>query len=287
MSPSKKYTRPTTIPSDMGGGDCGLDARLNGVLQLLECAPLEAVKTILDIGFGKGQLSKWLAKRDKKVTGTGLALDSYEIDIKDLKNNYNIDVAECAVEDMPFENKSFDAAVMSHLLEHVPNVETSLKEVHRVLKDDGYLFIFVPPHDDYICSGHLNMGWNIGQLMYVLLVNGFNVKDGNFIEYKDSVCGFVKKSTKELPALRGDRGDINILAQHDLWPLPIKTRDGFNDGFYGKLTAVNWLDPKFFTKASFLNKALRFVAKHTPYRIKNILRGLLSDGRVNPSNLKL
>lgn len=35
---------------------------------------------------------------------------------------------------------------------------------------------------------HISIGWNVGQLMYVLLLNGFDVAAGRFIEHGYNVC---------------------------------------------------------------------------------------------------
>ncbi len=110
---------------------------------------------------------------------------------------------------------------MSHVLEHCHNAGQALQEVRRVLADNGRLFIFVPPYTTYVCSGHVSTGWNVGELLYVLLLNGFDVRAGHFVEYGHSVCGFVRKASVALPALRGDRGDIRILAESGLFPLPV------------------------------------------------------------------
>jgi hypothetical protein len=74
--------------------------------------------------------------------------------------------------------------------------------------------------------------------MYVLLLNGFEVKNGKFIEYGGNVCAFVQKSNEKLPPLRMDRGDISIL--QDRFPLPIRSRDGTNDGYFARISAMNW-----------------------------------------------
>jgi SAM-dependent methyltransferase len=92
---------------------------------------------------------------------------------------------------MPFPEKSFDAVVLSHVLEHCADVGRALGHVRRVLKEKGLLLVFVPPVEDIVCAGHVSVGWNVGQLMYVLALNGFDVSRGNFIEYGYNVCGFV------------------------------------------------------------------------------------------------
>lgn len=235
-----KYKLPESIPCDMGGIGDDLDDRLDGVVRMLSCAPMDDLHSFLDIGFGQGQLTKWLCRRGKQVTATGLELESYGCDVELFMSQYNVRIEECSVEKMPFADKSFDAVIMSHLLEHCPNVQLALQEARRVLSDTGYLFLFVPPHTDRVLAGHISVGWNIGQLMYVLLLNGFDVKHGMFAQVGYNVAAFVKKNLTPLPPLRGDRGDIAILNQHDLFPMPIFTSDGYNDSFEGNVTSINW-----------------------------------------------
>jgi SAM-dependent methyltransferase len=239
MERTSNYVRPDNIPENMGGDGATLGARLAGVFDLMKKAPITSGQKVLDIGMGSGQLSTWLAQQGMQVTGTGLELESY-CDVGALRSR-GVEVVPCGAESMPFQDGTFDAVVMSHVLEHCPNVRLALKEVWRVLKEDGWLFVFVPDHALDVSAGHVSMGWSVGQLMYVLLTAGYGVKDGRFITWSGSVCGFVqKKSRLELPALRGDRGDLSILGKQGFFPRPIKTRDGFDDGFLGPMSALNW-----------------------------------------------
>ena len=240
MNKINKYVRPGRIDSSMGGNEEILDDRLVQVLELLGTISFDGYKNVLDIGIGKAQISKWFISKGFKVTGTGLEVSSYDININELKSNHNIKIIECGIEKMPFEDNSFDIILMSHILEHCYNVGFALQEVKRVLSHNGVLCIFVPPHDDFVCSGHVSMGWNLGQLMYVLLLNGFSVKDGKFAHYGHNVSAIVKKSNIALPALRGDRGDIHILDDLGFFPLAIISNDGLNDNFFGKFRSINW-----------------------------------------------
>jgi len=264
------YSRPENIPADMSGDFDHLDARMKACIELMEEAPLVGIDNILDIGFGKGQLSVWLAKKGKAVTATGLEIDSYEADTERLINEFGIKIIECSIESMPIKDETFDAVVMSHVLEHCPNVWLALREVHRVLRNNGYLFIIVPEHTDLVCAGHISVGWNIGQLMYVLLLNGFNVKTGSFIEYKSNICAFVRKGNFCLPPLRFDRGDINLLNESALLPLPVIASDGFNDNFAGNVKSINWKQ----NKVDFYKT--KYEKKHLPVRLlANAIRPLL------------
>ena len=232
--------RPEARPVRAGGLDRKPDDRLATVMELLSEMPLEDLHSFLDVGFGEGQLTRWLCERGKSVTATGLELDSYDADIRRLRSEYGVRIEECCAEKMPFSDGCFDAVVMSHVLEHCPNVQMALQEARRVLADHGCLFVFVPPHSDRVAAGHVSTGWNAGQLMYVLMVNGFDVKGGGFLEASHNVAAFVRKNLSPLPPLRGDSGDIAILNRHNLFPFSIETADGLNDGFCGAIESINW-----------------------------------------------
>ncbi len=293
--PDKKYNLPNTFGHNMGGEGDNLDGRMTNILELLEEAPLELLTTFLDIGAGKGQLLKWLAKKGKKCTGVGLEIDSYGANLDELKIG-GIEIIPASVEKMPFQNKSFDAVIMSHILEHCPNVGLALDEAKRILNDDGWLFVFVPPHDDRVTGGHIAMGWNIGQLMYVLVTNGFDVKNGRFIRYGYNICGFVQKSRHSLPPLRHDQGDIHILNSEGFFPAPIETSDGAHDGFYGNIKSINWNPeskiiarikgvPKNNNKILYIIKVLLFnFSKYIPERWKDVLTLLLSNRKTDANN---
>lgn len=48
-----------------------------------------------------------------------------------------------------FADSSFDFVFSSHLLEHIVNTEATLKEWMRVIKNDGYLILYLPHKDFY------------------------------------------------------------------------------------------------------------------------------------------
>jgi SAM-dependent methyltransferase len=286
---SSAYVKPAAIPSDMGGSIVQVDSRLRGVLQLLEKAPLAPGQSVLDVGMGSGQLSTWLAEKGLRVTGTGLEMESYSTDLAKLQA-LGVQTVSCYADSMPFEDASFDIVVMSHVLEHCPNQALALSEAKRVLKDSGQLLVFVPPYTSAICAGHVSIGWNVGQLIYVLLLAGFSVKDGSFIEWSGSVCGFVAKCNgMKLPALRGDRGDLQILSRAGMLPLHIKSADGFDDGFCGDIGAINWdaAHLEVLTRTSSrVRRTLSLIASFLPLRVAFLLfrlsRLIETSHRVNP-----
>lgn len=51
------------------------------------------------------------------------------------------------MENIPYEDETFDIIYTSHVLEHVPDDNKALNELYRVLKSNGTCFIAVPIHD--------------------------------------------------------------------------------------------------------------------------------------------
>ncbi len=236
----EQYKRPEIIPNDMGGGNGSrVNERLKEVMVLLEHMP-QGIQTICDIGMGKGQLSQYFLERGYQVTGTGLEMESYDIHAAEWKKK-GVDIVPCPVEHMPFGDESFDAVAACHILEHTANMGLALEEIRRILVKQGWLLLFIPAYMDQVVAGHVNTGWNLGQLAYVLLLHGFSIKNGRFIHYGQNLCAFVQKSEAVLPPLRGDRGDIHILAQHALFPFQIAEKNGIQDAFEGgRIASINW-----------------------------------------------
>jgi ubiquinone/menaquinone biosynthesis C-methylase UbiE len=83
------------------------------------------------------------------------------------------------VQSLPFGNSSFDYAMLNEVLEHVPDEAVALKELHRILKPGGTLFIFSPnrwfpfeTHGVYLKrSNHLLPHW-VPFVPYLPLVLG-------------------------------------------------------------------------------------------------------------------
>ncbi len=100
---------------------------------------------ILDIGCGGGvNVERFLKMTNQKVYG----LDYSEVSVeKSTKLNKNaIDEGRCeiiqgSVSELPFEDKSFDIVTAFETVYFWPDFVNDLKEVNRVLNDDGIIFI--------------------------------------------------------------------------------------------------------------------------------------------------
>jgi len=78
----------------------------------------------------------------------------------------------CSVEDMSFEDESFDCIVMIETLEHVQDVYCGLKECSRVLKLGGGMYIQSVAGDDPCAEAdlthfHAFAQWSLRRLLHL------------------------------------------------------------------------------------------------------------------------
>lgn len=105
--------------------------------------------TILDIGAGSGGKTTFYALNGaKRLTGIDReeGFISQARDFASSRNANNIDFIVANAEEMPFHDASFDMCVMNDVFEHLSKPEVVLKEVNRVLKPHGKVFINSPPY---------------------------------------------------------------------------------------------------------------------------------------------
>ena len=101
-------------------------------------------KLVLDLACGTGYGSYYLALHGAKKTigvdiseeAVGYAKDLYEV------ADLHFEVMD--VRKLAFKDKSFDVIVAFEIIEHIREQEEFLKEIRRVLKDDGVLLISTP-----------------------------------------------------------------------------------------------------------------------------------------------
>lgn len=102
-------------------------------------------KAVLDIASGSGYGTSLLSQAAKKVYGVDLDADA----IKYAKKNYGSDKIEFIQGDgnsIPLNDDSVDIVVSFETIEHIEDYPTFMKEVKRVLRNDG-LFILSTPND--------------------------------------------------------------------------------------------------------------------------------------------
>ena len=95
---------------------------------------------VIDIGSGNGKLQNMVRKYRKDVS-------FYSIDKQDYSANYAnkiFAVVDVEKEVIPIGDSTADAVFCSHVIEHMQNLENVLKEMKRVLKPGGMMYIETP-----------------------------------------------------------------------------------------------------------------------------------------------
>lgn len=97
---------------------------------------------VIDVGCGRGYLSQKIASERKVEV---VAIDFQILD--ELKKFSNPKYIEANIEQLPFEDNSFDTVVCTHTLEHIINIKQAVYELRRVTKKR--LIIVVPKQREY------------------------------------------------------------------------------------------------------------------------------------------
>ena len=96
-----------------------------------EVAPLR----VLEVGCGRGETAEWIAREPGAEV---IALDQSERMVE-LTRARGIDARLGDVQELPFEDESFDCVVAAWMLYHVPDLDRGLAELARVLRPAGRL----------------------------------------------------------------------------------------------------------------------------------------------------
>jgi ubiquinone/menaquinone biosynthesis C-methylase UbiE len=110
--------------------------------KVLATAPKQA--KVLEVGTGRGDL--WYSNRKRVPEGWDITLTDFSAGmIEDNKHHLGklsqrmaYDLVD--VQELPFEDNSFDIIFANYMLYHVPNIPKAIAELRRVLKPDGLLF---------------------------------------------------------------------------------------------------------------------------------------------------
>jgi len=107
----------------------------------------KGVKRILDLGCGTGRHVVYLAKNGFDVYGIDIAEDGIKIAKKWLKENNlkaNLKVGSI-YQKLPYKDNFFDAVISTNTIHHerIKNIRKVIKEIERILKPRGLIFITV------------------------------------------------------------------------------------------------------------------------------------------------
>jgi len=113
----------------------------------LKAARLKAGEAVLDVGCGTGDLTLRAARRvgpEGRAAGIDASPDMVKVARrKAAKKGRDVDFRVAPIEDLPFDDGAFDAALSSFMIHHLPDdlKLRGLAEVRRVLKPGGRLVV--------------------------------------------------------------------------------------------------------------------------------------------------
>jgi len=124
--------------SPLGYNKVGALKRLN---KLNKIFPI-GFNNALDYGAGIGAYSLILSEKVKKV----VSMDINRNFLSELRGNKknNIEIVLTSGEISAFRDNSFDSLFAIEVLEHLSDVESGIKEIKRITRKDGVVYITVP-----------------------------------------------------------------------------------------------------------------------------------------------
>jgi len=147
---------------------------------------IESSFAILDLGCAQGILSHFLRQKGGYWVSTDLDMANLKTSLELLKSN----CLQIGPGILPFQNGVFDLVVCLDYLEHLEDDEQCLREIHRILKDEGQ-FILSTPHTGKVFLlnrlrphlgmkmefyGHKREGYRSDVLEAMLAKTGFTVE---------------------------------------------------------------------------------------------------------------
>jgi O-antigen biosynthesis protein len=135
-------------------------------------AKLAAVGTVLDVASGVGYGAPILRAGTRRVVSSDISVDALAFG----NPLFRLCAVAADAERLPFVAGAFDAVVSLETIEHVPHPDAFLRELRRILKDEGSLLISTPNRST---SGgdnpHHLVEFDAGQLEQLLTAAGFAV----------------------------------------------------------------------------------------------------------------
>ena len=114
---------------------------------------------LLDIGCNGGFFLNSLGDKFERY-GTEIDSSSVEYAINEFPE-FSKNIINDDFKNVKFENNFFDLITMRGVIEHVPDPENCVKEVARILKNNGLFYICATPNGESYCADLYRENWNL------------------------------------------------------------------------------------------------------------------------------
>lgn len=119
----------------------------------------EKVTSILDVGTGSGDFIEVLKDVFPEAKITGVDTDTESLH-EATKKYPDVSFIEMSALKLEFADYSFDVASISMALHHLPDIQTSLKEMQRVVKPGGWIIV------NELFSDNLNQAQEVHKMFH-------------------------------------------------------------------------------------------------------------------------
>ncbi|MEM7763046.1 MAG: class I SAM-dependent methyltransferase [Pseudomonadota bacterium] len=100
---------------------------------------------VLDCGIGTGSYAAALCDASPvSISLTGVDISTAMVSAAKThlsSRGIDADVRQASIEQLPFEDQSFDIVIAAHVLEHLPDPATAFAEMRRVLRPGGWVVL--------------------------------------------------------------------------------------------------------------------------------------------------
>ena len=111
------------------------------LLSLIPHEQLDGINNFLDLGCGAGMTSYFLQTMGKATTAIDIPeREKYKYSFDERAVNEGVTFLEMDAASLQFEDESFDFVFSYHLLDHISDPESVMREAIRVVKPGGYIY---------------------------------------------------------------------------------------------------------------------------------------------------
>lgn len=97
---------------------------------------------VLDLGCGSGRWAKYLSNKVKLIEAIDPSNAIFAAS-KLLKTEKNVRISKASVDNIPFDDNSFDFAISLGVLHHIPDTDLALKKLVKKVKINGHVLIYL------------------------------------------------------------------------------------------------------------------------------------------------
>jgi SAM-dependent methyltransferase len=125
------------------GGDTGQPLAMGKRLRYIRSYSLAEDTRFLDCGCGAGDYVFELVEQFG-LDAYGLEFDTQKVGQAKLQPKHGFRISQGDVQATGYDSDCWDCVMLNEVLEHVPDDRAALREVNRILKPGGLLFVFSP-----------------------------------------------------------------------------------------------------------------------------------------------